>query len=198
MSVSTNVTTGKGKNEKATTGKAGALRVTGKGKGALNKFESTGNAIGARQCFEAVKPMLKKVDNLTAFGHDNNTASIARVVDAVLIDFVNGADIDAKALIAHCFSAHTTTSRMVGKPASEQVNATYVKVISHLKGFDTSLAHHKKYLNKRMTTKGYTQAQITEICDTLYPSIAPIRANYMMAKKGAVAAAAAAAKKAAK
>lgn len=171
------------------TNKRGSLRVTGKGAAALRKFQQGANSITARKGFDTVQTMLKPADNLTVFGHDNNTASIARVIDKVLVEFVNGADIDSKALIAACFSAHTTTSRVVGKPAHEQVSATYTKVISHLKGFNIELNHHFKYLRKRMIKKGYTATQIDEICTTLWPVIAPIRADYMRAKKGAVQAA---------
>lgn len=184
------VVTGKGTDKASQTVKRdkGTIRVTGKGKAVISRFVAlTALPLTARVDMNNVKPLLKTADTLTVFGHDNNTLSIARVIDSVVVDMINGNELDSKKLIESCFAAHTTTSRVVGKPVAKQVDATFTKVISHLKGFNTGMTHHVKYLKKRMTGKGYTALQINDICNGLWPTLSALRVDMMRGKKAAKA-----------
>ena len=177
-----------GKTEKLAKPVKGTLRVKGKGTAVISRFTvSTALPITAHADFSAVKPDLKKAGDLTVFGHNNGLLSIARVIDASLVTMINTGNIDSKVLIESCFSAYTVTSRVVGQPVAKQVDATFVKVISHLKGFDVNMAHHAKYLKKRMNGAGYTAVQIDKICTGLWPTISALRVDYMKGKKAAKA-----------
>ncbi len=165
--------------------KAGARRITSKAAATKQISDFVAQAalpLDALQVLDGIT--LLKAGTYTSFGHDNKP-SMAAVIDLYLVKLVATKQLDSKQLVNDCFQAVTTTSRVQGKPANEQINATFVKMLSHLKGFNTELSHHTRFLNKRMTRAGYSQTQIKAVCNDLWRIIEPVRRDLMMGKKAA-------------
>jgi hypothetical protein len=137
-----------------------------------------------------VLPQLKTSTTLTQFGHkayaNNGVKALTAVIDSWLINTAKSGSIDVKALIDSAFNAMTTTSRVVGQPAEQQVLATYKKVSDHLKCF-CSDSSFNRYLSKRLAAAGYSPVQAKAIFNAFTPLASITRSAVLDGRKAAAA-----------
>jgi post-segregation antitoxin (ccd killing protein) len=172
----------------------GIRRVTNimAAKGAVSRF-TMATPIGAKVALDDSKAVLDKVKaadlNLTEFGHkalDSGVRAATAVIDAWLVSTAKQGHIDVKALIDSTFNAITTTSRVSGQPAEQQVMATYKKVIDHLGTF-CKPSQYQRYLAKRLDKKGYTPADSKAIFQGFSQLAMITRENVLDGRKAAAA-----------